>query len=182
MKAVELAQSLKMGVMVHIADPDTWFATKYADAARFGEKKRHYDSLERMMDRYEGPWIAAHMGGYSEDLEFLGGLLDRHPNLSIDTSATKWVVREVSKHPVEKARAFFVKYRTRIVFGSDIVTTDEQLTPPPAENTFSGSFVAPLSWVQAQAASRNAKGWSAMRTGTFSFRAWAGWAMRCRTW
>lgn len=143
-KAVELAQSLGMGVMVHIADPDTWFATKYADAAKFGEKKRHYDSLGRMMDRFEGPWVAAHMGGYAEDLDFLGGLLDRHPNLSIDTSATKWVVREVSKHPVEKARAFFVKYRTRIMFGSDIVTTDEQLVPPPAEKVATRSPMADL--------------------------------------
>lgn len=143
-KAVELAQSLGMGVMVHIADPDTWFATKYKDAAKYGTKKSHYESLERMMDRYEGPWVAAHMGGFSEDLDFLSGLLDRHKNLSIDTSATKWVVREISKHDPAKARAFFIKYRSQILFGSDIVTTDEQLTPPPQEKNPTRSPMADL--------------------------------------
>lgn len=133
LKAVELAQSLGMGVMVHIADPDTWFKTKYADANKYGEKRRHYESLERMMERFKGPWIAAHMGGYPEDLDFLATLFDRHPNFYIDTSATKWIVREVSRHETEKARAFFIKYRTRILFGSDIVTLDDQLQPPPSE-------------------------------------------------
>lgn len=143
-KAVELAQSLGMGVMVHIADPDTWFQTKYADKAKFGAKRTHYESLERMMDRYEGPWIAAHMGGFSEDLDFLDGLLERNPNLFIDTSATKWVVREISKHPIEKARQFFIKHREQILFGTDIVTTDEQLTPPPAEKPSTRSPMADL--------------------------------------
>jgi hypothetical protein len=162
-RAVELAQSLGMGVMVHIADPDTWFATKYADTAKFGEKRRHYDSLERMMDRYPGPWIAAHMGGYAEDLDFLSGLLDRHPSLSIDTSATKWVVREISKHPVEKARAFFVKYRTRILFGSDIVTTEEQLTPPPVEKSATRSPMADLADSPASARDLYASRYYALR-------------------
>lgn len=130
-RAAELAQSLGMMMMVHVADPDTWFATRYADAAKFGRKRDHYRGLEAMLDRFPMPWIAAHMGGYSEDLDFLSGLLDRHANLYLDTSATKWVVREISRHPREKARAFFLRYRSRLLFGSDIVTTDEHLTPPP---------------------------------------------------
>jgi Amidohydrolase len=162
-KAVELAQSLGMGVMVHIADPDTWFKTKYADATKFGEKRRHYDSFERMMDRYKGPWIAAHMGGFPEDLDFLSGLLERHPNLSIDTSATKWVVREVSKHPAEKARQFFIKHRTRILFGSDLVTTDEQLMPPPQEKNATRSPMADLASSPASARDLYASRYYALR-------------------
>jgi hypothetical protein len=130
-KHVELAQSLGMSIMVHVADPDTWFATRYADAGKFMTKPRHYEALERMMDRYPGPWIAAHMGGYPESLDFLDGLLERHPNLSIDTSATKWVVRELSKHQPRRVRDFFRRWRGRIRFGSDIVTLDEHLTPAP---------------------------------------------------
>src|SRR5690606_7275944 len=95
MKAAELAASLGMMFMVHIADPDTWFATKYADAARYGTKRDQYAPLERMLERFSGSrWIAAHMGGWPEDLEFLDGLLARHANLHLDTSATKWMVRE----------------------------------------------------------------------------------------
>ncbi len=125
----QLAQELGMGIMVHVADPDSWFVTRYSNAAKFHAKQDHYPALERMMDRFEGPWLAAHMGGYPESLDFLDGLLTRHANLSIDTSATKWVVRELSRHPREKVRDFFFKWEGRILFGSDIVTIDEHTTP-----------------------------------------------------
>ncbi len=127
---VEEAQRLGMSVMVHIADPDTWFATKYADAAVYGRKIDHYRGLEVMLERFrDTTWYAAHMGGYAEDLDFLDGLMARHPNLRLDTSATKWVVRELSKHPRERVLRFFSRWRGRILFGSDIVTTDEHLSP-----------------------------------------------------
>lgn len=132
-KHAELAQKLGMMFMVHIADPDTWFATKYSDAQVYGAKRDHYRGLEVMMDRFPGPWLLAHMGGYAEDLEFLDGLLERHANAYLDTSATKWVVRELSVHPPERVVRFFTRWRGRILFGSDIVTTEEHLTPkqPP---------------------------------------------------
>lgn len=129
----KLAQQLGMGIMVHVADPDTWFATKYSNPAVYGMKRDHYPPLERMIDRFPGPWLAAHMGGWPEDLDFLDGLLTRHPNLSLDTSATKWVVRELSKHPRGRVFDFFSKWQGRILFGSDIVTIDDHLTPKPAE-------------------------------------------------
>lgn len=125
----ELAQSLGMGIMVHVADPDSWFATRYSDMVKFRAKADHYPALERMLDRFEGPWLAAHMAGSSEDLKFLDGLLTRHSNLYVDTSATKWVIRELSRHPKEKVRDFFFKWEGRILFGSDIVTVDEHTTP-----------------------------------------------------
>jgi hypothetical protein len=39
--AVELAHRLGMMVMVHVGDPDTWFATRYADRAAYGAKADH---------------------------------------------------------------------------------------------------------------------------------------------
>ncbi len=126
-KAAELAQSLGMMMMVHVADPDTWFQTKYADHAKYGEKREHYDPLRRMMRRFPGPWILAHGGGNPENLEFLSELLDDHANCFIDFSATKWIVREISRQPLDKARAFFARYRGRLLFGSDVVATDEHL-------------------------------------------------------
>jgi hypothetical protein len=129
----KLAQQLGMGIMVHVADPDIWFATKYKDAATYGMKRDHYPPLERMIDRFTGPWLAAHMGGWPEDLDFLDGLLTRHANLCLDTSATKWVVRELSKHPRGRVFDFFGKWQGRILFGSDIVTIDDHLAPKPAE-------------------------------------------------
>ena len=132
LRQVSLAQSLGMGVMVHVADPDTWFATKYRDTGVYPPKREQYESLERLMDRFEGPFLGAHMGGYAEDLDFLDGLLTRHPNLYLDTSATKWVVRELSKHPRERVVRFFERWQDRVCFGSDIVTTDEHLGPTSA--------------------------------------------------
>lgn len=127
-RAAELAQSLGMMFACHIADPDTWFATKYKDASKYGGAKRdHYRGLERMLDRFTNPWLLAHMGGYPEDLDFLDGLLERHPNLWIDTSATKWVVRELSRHPRGRVRDFLARWPGRILFGSDIVTMEDHL-------------------------------------------------------
>jgi hypothetical protein len=125
--AMDLAASLGMAFMVHVADPDTWFATKYADRSRYGTKASHYEPLERLLDEYRVPWIAAHMGGSPEDLGFLDGLLARHPNLSIDASATKWIVREVSRHPAARVREFMERWRGRVLFGSDIVTNEDHL-------------------------------------------------------
>jgi hypothetical protein len=125
--AMDEAASLGMAFMVHVADPDTWFATKYADQARYGTKASHYEPLERLLDEYRVPWIAAHMAGSPEDLDLLDGLLERHPNLSIDTSATKWIVREVSRHPSGRVQEFMRRWHGRVLFGSDIVTNDDHL-------------------------------------------------------
>ncbi|HRJ49228.1 MAG: amidohydrolase family protein [Phycisphaeraceae bacterium] len=128
-KQLEAARDLGMAVMVHVADPDTWFATRYAEAAKYGAKRDHYIGLEKMLDRFGMPWLAAHMGGWPEDLDFLAGLLTRHPNLHLDCSATRWIVREISKHPREVFTAFMERWRGRILFGSDIVTADDHVRP-----------------------------------------------------
>lgn len=129
-RAMDLARECGMLFMTHIADPDTWFAAKYADASRYGSKLDQYKPLEALLDEYgDVPWIAAHLAGNPEDLDFLDALLARHDNLSLDTSATKWMVREVSRHPRERLVEFLTRWRGRIMFGSDIVTTDEHLRP-----------------------------------------------------
>lgn len=129
-KAIELASELGMMIMTHVADPDTWFSARYTDASLYGTKAQQYEPLERMLDDYpEMPWLAAHMGGYPEDLDFLDGLLERHDNLSLDTSACKWQVRELSKHEPARLREFLTRWRGRVLFGSDIVTRDEHLMP-----------------------------------------------------
>lgn len=128
-RQAELAVSLGMMIMTHTGDPDTWFATKYADADFYGTKRSQYRGLEVMLDRFTCPWILAHMGGSPEDLVFLDGLLTRHPNAHLDTSATKWMVRELSRHEHGPMRDFFAKWKDRILFGSDIVTTDDHVTP-----------------------------------------------------
>jgi hypothetical protein len=111
-------------VMVHVADPDVWFRTTYADAAKFGTKPGQYDGLKRMLEEFPDlHWVAAHMGGDPEHPDHLEELLERYPNLSFDTSATKWQVREVSAHR-EAVRALVLRHPDRFLFGSDLVTRD----------------------------------------------------------
>ena len=123
----KLASELGMAIMTHVADPDTWFAAKYTDRDKYGTKLDQYRPLERMLDDFDVPWIAAHMGGSPEDLGFLSGLLERHPNLHLDTSACKWMLRELGAQPTAEFRAFMETWRGRILFGSDIVTMDDHL-------------------------------------------------------
>jgi hypothetical protein len=143
LEAMDLAQQLGMSFMVHVADPDTWFATRYADATRYGRKRDHYPPLERLLDRFEVPWIAAHMGGWPEDLGFLTGLLDRHPNLHLDASATKWMVRELSRHDGTEIIDFMTRFRGRVLFGSDIVTTDDHLSKAEGKTEMAAKASAP---------------------------------------
>lgn len=128
-KACEVGMALGMQFLTHVADPDTWFATRYKDPAIYGTKRSAYEGLERMCDDFPSTWVAAHFGGWPEDLDFLDGLLSRHPNLNLDISATKWMVRELSKHPRERFLAFFTRWKDRLLFGSDIVTADDHLSP-----------------------------------------------------
>lgn len=111
--------------MTHVGDPDTWFATTYADADKYGTKPSQYVALERLMDQYDDvTWIGAHMSGYPEDLDFLQGMLDRHPNYVVDTSACKWMVRELSKQPQRLAELCRAN-PGRVLFGTDVVTNDD---------------------------------------------------------
>lgn len=121
-KGMKLAYDLGYRVfMTHVGDPDTWFQTVYADADRYGTKLQQFDPLEAALDEYpDVTWIGAHMGGYPEDLDWLQGMLDRHPNYVVDTSACKWQVRELSKHP-RKFKAFCEANPGRVLFGTDIV-------------------------------------------------------------
>lgn len=128
LNVMKLTEDLGMLAMVHVGDPDTWFATKYADPDRYGTKQEHYERFESVLDRFSMPFIAAHCGGWPENLPFLDGMLERHSNLYLDTSAAKWMVRELSKHSSDDIVRFFTKWKGRLLFGSDIVVADAHLS------------------------------------------------------
>jgi predicted TIM-barrel fold metal-dependent hydrolase len=120
-----IRKGLELGFdfMIHVGDPSEWFGNggKYADAKKFGTKNEQYTQLEFLLESV-APHnvIAAHMGGYCEEPAFLQRLLDRYPNLFLDSSATKWVVRAVSRQP-EAVREFMIRNQDRVLFGSDLV-------------------------------------------------------------
>lgn len=107
--------------LVHIADPDVWYQRVYNDPAKFEPKWATYRQLTNTLGRFAHlRVVVAHMGGNPERLDFLDRLLSTYPNCYLDTSATKWVVRELSPKPVE-AREFFLKWSHRLLFGTDLV-------------------------------------------------------------
>jgi hypothetical protein len=125
LEGLQLAYDLGYRIfMTHVGDPDTWFQTVYTDADRYGTKLQQFEPLETLLEQYRDvTWIGAHMGGYPEDLDWLQAFLDRHPNYVVDTSACKWQVRELSKHP-RKFAEFCRNNPGRVLFGTDIVANE----------------------------------------------------------
>lgn len=124
---IDTAIELGYHFMIHAGDPTVWWGPggKYADTAKFGTKPEQFRQVEWLAD-YVAPrnLIGAHMGGNVEDPDFLQVLLDRHANYYIDTSATKWIVREVACRP-ESVRDFLIRNADRVLFGSDLVASDK---------------------------------------------------------
>ena len=58
-----------------------------------------------------------------EDFGRLQSLLDRFPDLVLDLSATRWIVREVSARR-DEARDFVLRNQNRLLWGSDQVSGD----------------------------------------------------------
>ena len=108
--------------MVHVGDPDVWFRTVYTDSAKFGTKPEQYMGLERLLQMFpDVKWIGAHMGGDVEHPDHLQELLEKYPHFHLDTSATKWQVREAS--PVRREiHRLICRYPERFLFGTDLVT------------------------------------------------------------
>lgn len=121
----DLIGDLGLACVTHVADPDAWWRTHYADTAKFGRKGDHFVQLERLLAAHPNIIVqGAHLGGDPEHLDHLSALLDAYPNLVLDISATKWVVRELSRQ-ADAARRFFITYADRLLFGTDLVPRND---------------------------------------------------------
>mgnify|MGYP001154384593 FL=1 len=77
---------------------------------------------DRLFERHsETRFIAAPMGWHANDLGRLGVLLDRLPNVVVETGA---ILYELGRQPLA-ARAFFAEYADRVLFGKDSYAADE---------------------------------------------------------
>lgn len=111
----------RLVALVHIADPDAWWRHAYCDTARYGTKAATYRQLVNRLRRHPDVQVqAAHLGGDPEHLDHLDRLLDEHPNLWFDLSATKWMARELSRQ-ADAPRDFILRRADRLVWGSDLV-------------------------------------------------------------
>jgi len=124
--------------LLHLSDPDTYYATRYTDTAIYSSKERDLSELEGVLKRHGSMKLQlAHFGSQSEihRLDNLARWFDTYPNFIIDTSSARWVSRELSKDP-KKAREFIIKYQDRIVFGTDCVSWR------PEKNYYEGRYLA----------------------------------------
>ncbi len=117
----ERVRKLRLAILIHVADPDYWFAHQVSDLEQYGTKAEHYLQLVNRLEEYPEVTVqAAHFGGHPEDLEHLARLLERYPKLYLDSSATKWVAREFSNQG-KRARDFLIQHADRVLFGTDLV-------------------------------------------------------------
>jgi predicted TIM-barrel fold metal-dependent hydrolase len=139
---------LRLAILIHVADPDQWFAHRINDLEQHGAKAEHYLQLVTRLEQYPELRVqAAHFGGHPEDLDHLSDLLERFPNLVLDSSATKWVAREFSTQG-ERARAFLIRHADRVLFGTDLVADPQKEKEGKQEHYASRFYVHQLMWEQ----------------------------------
>ena len=124
--------------LLHLSDPDTYYAARYTDPKYFTSKERDLNELEGVLKRHGSMKLQfAHFAAQPEihRLENLARWFDTYPNFNIDTSSARWMSRELSKDP-KRAREFFIKYQNRIIFGTDCVSW------APDRDYFEGRYLA----------------------------------------
>jgi predicted TIM-barrel fold metal-dependent hydrolase len=129
----QAAGELGIPVLVHVADPVAFFDPIDETNERWEEIGEHPDwaftsppfpaFMSIMEDFYnlvrrhaQTTFIGAHVGCYGENLGWVGQMLDDCPNYYIDISAR---LGELGRQPYT-ARRFFIRYKDRILFGSDM--------------------------------------------------------------
>ncbi len=123
---------LGIPVLIHAADPKSFWDPMDSKNERWLELKTR--PRRKRSDTDPAPWqqiiteqhnmfkkhpktnfINAHMGWYANNLGKLGELMDEMPNMYVGIAA---VIAELGRQP-RNAKAFFVKYQDRILFGKD---------------------------------------------------------------
>ena len=151
----EKCGELHIPVLIHTGEPAPFFDKPDANNERWLELKLHpsrarpssrYPSWKQVMGEQHHIFakhrntifIAAHFGWLANNLQALGTMLDTLPNVYTEFAA---VLEEIGRQP-KTARAFFVKYQDRILFGKDtwsvpeygfyfrMLETDDEYFPP----------------------------------------------------
>ena len=159
----EEAGSLGIPVLMHQSDPYGFFQPVIPGNEHYETLKRYPDwafdgpgyprkmELLRRRDRVLGnhprtTFLLPHVANFAENLDYVAGLLDEHPNAYVDFSAR---LDEMGRQPYS-AREFLIRYQDRVYFGTDmppsvemyrchfrfLETFDEYFVPPDYDGTF----------------------------------------------
>jgi predicted TIM-barrel fold metal-dependent hydrolase len=130
----ERAGELHLPVAIHIGDPKAFWLAPNDSNERIDELRAHpewsnygqpvpsweelYAGFARLVERHpRTTFIGVHFGNAPEEPARVAKLLDRSPNLVIDTAAR---IPEIGRQPADAMRAFFEKYQDRVLFGTDL--------------------------------------------------------------
>jgi predicted TIM-barrel fold metal-dependent hydrolase len=126
----DVAAKYHLVIAIHTADPPAFFQKPDGTNERFEELSRHpewsflkgpgFDEVLAQRDRLferrrDVKFVALHFGELAHDLKRASLLLDRNPNVWIDTAQR---IDELGRQP-GAARQFFLKYQDRILYGTD---------------------------------------------------------------
>jgi hypothetical protein len=120
-------EDIEIPLLIHVADPDTYFTLHYQDSDLYGTKEENLNQIIHVIERHPKlVFQIPHFGSQPEihRLPNLGSWLDRFPNLILDTASSRWMARELSKN-VDKARDFLMRFSDRILFGTDLSSNGE---------------------------------------------------------
>lgn len=132
----EKCAELHIPVLIHTGEPRQFFDPIDKNNERWLELKQfpgrarppsQYPPWKTIMDeQYDlfashprTTFIAAHLSWHGGGLAELGRLLDQHPNMNVDIAA---VLADRGRQP-RFARAWFIRYQVRILFGKDITNS-----------------------------------------------------------
>ncbi|NLC14528.1 MAG: amidohydrolase family protein [Chloroflexi bacterium] len=140
----ESAARYDLPVTIHIADPIAFFKPITPENERYEELFEHphwsfadprfyrfeelMESQERLLEKNpDTRYIVAHVGSNSENLKRVGQLLDKYPNMFVDTAER---IADLGRQPYS-SREFLIKYQDRVLYGTDLL---------PNETNVSGNY------------------------------------------
>ncbi|MEW6323300.1 MAG: amidohydrolase family protein [Acidobacteriota bacterium] len=129
---------LDVPVFIHTAEPQEFFQPldyrneRWLELALFPSRRTNGPNdptFEQLMTERDNlfrrhpktRFIAAHFGWHANDLARAAKMLDAFPNVTVEVGA---VLYDLGRQP-RAARAFFLKYQDRIMFGKDAWQPDE---------------------------------------------------------
>ncbi|MCA9604427.1 MAG: amidohydrolase family protein [Myxococcales bacterium] len=130
----EAAGELSLPVLIHTGDPQAFFRPDDDENERHAELSAHpswsfhgpgWPSWEDVFAEYETrvarhpgtTFVGAHFGNAPEEPERVGAMLARYDNLYVETGAR---VPEIGRHDARRMHDLFVRWRRRILFGTDV--------------------------------------------------------------
>jgi predicted TIM-barrel fold metal-dependent hydrolase len=136
----ETAAELELPVFMHTGDPAAFFEPLDGRNERLEELLEHPDwavhgdgfpPFHDLLDAFlvvvrrhpRTTFVGVHVGGYAEDLAWVGEALQENGNLSVDIAAR---INELGRQP-RAARELLMTHPTRVLFGSDGIPPTREL-------------------------------------------------------